>query len=1605
MSTYDPTSQGTDTRIRSNQSNDITDTDDLINGGDHGYSANVLNDGDVDQDVSVNADSSVDAIAQAGDGIDDINDAINVGDDLTIDASSAASASGQGVALAFDQGIAMGANIQSNEVTGSVTGGNSDIASVGGDGAGLNSNQTGSSGGLNDTDTLIRARQSNTADDVDTLVDATVVNGYGNHLDQTIEVYGGDAESGNGIISNNGQGAGANGQVGDDESISGSTAAQADASGLARSFNQNLQTGSNQQGNNVDLAITGSDVDVASAGGSGAETTPSATTSGNSDTNTRGRVNQSNDLNDGVADDYNGSSNFDGAIVDPLVQNRHDVSQSIEAEGGEATTEDGINISGGFVGSDAIVGGNSEISGSALASTSASGVAVSFKQDISAGNNQQGNTASLDIVGTGKGATSSAEDDATTTTVNAGSNFRLESETDTGARFRQSNNMEDQDAVHSADVSNLDEVHQEIDVDGGTAEAGDGIVANSAVLGAHTVHDDSSISGSAAASSDVTGAALSFEQNINTGGNSQLNSSNLDVTGASQNMAFAGEDNATSELTSTARSGHETFTRTRSNQSNEMDDQDWVENPTTINAGSVDQDIDLEAGDATSGDGIYTSGGAGAVVSGNSEIVGSTSASADAQGVAQAFNQQVTLGGNAQGNEAKVSVIGGELSAASAGADTASATGSFAASSTVTDTIALQNQSNRLSDSDNAENPVVANESGSELDQYIHAHGDDATSGSGIVVDGGSLGATDVGDDSSISGSSSASANGVGVAKAFSQQVSTGENKQVNASEVEVTGGNEVSAYAGESDATSSLASGSGATHDTSSFTGGLQANQLGDGDRLGNADVTNKGTVNQEVEGYGYYAEAGDGINTTGDSSASVGGNESISGSTSASADGQAVAQAFNQTLLSGGNVQANSASVEVTGADVNVASSGEDAASTTAAWKGLSDTDTGSLQAQFNTSQDGDRIWSADVVNNGDLNQVVDAEGDEADAGNGIISTGAGQIGASGAVGVGGDSTITGSAAASADATGAASAFEQGIGSGGNAQGNSYSADLTGANSGTAYAAENDASLAQLAQNGPIGQSDTDSFAGVLQGNDLSDSDRVSGPSVENNGELYQTVDAEGGSATAGAGIKVTARAGEVGANTVGDDSSITGSTSASADAVASASAMNQRIFTGGNTQNNSADVKITGGSENIASAGEDNNLTFASGSQASVPGDGPGFESTDSALGGLQVNSLTDNDQVVSAEVRNDSDDVGQTVTAIGGDADAGANTAGIDASDLKGALNVGDNSSISGTASASADATAEASAFNQVIVSGGNTQVNQTEIDIVGDNRNVVSAGDDIEAAGNGQLRTGTLAGNADSIALFAQSNDAGDNDQITDALVENYFGAAVNQEVTVTGGEEATAGDGIADHPGSSFSAGGSIGDDYTVTAQSVASADATAKASAFNQTLMSGGNKQVNASELDITGQNDTALFSGEDDHMPGLQITPAGGADGPGGLDINGTDTIFGVEQANALSDQDVISGAELHNHGELTQTVSADGGEAYAADGIYDAESMYDFGTGDDYSVTASTAATADALGVANAFNQTIVMGANVQANAVDVNVVGGSSTVNVVGEDDLA
>jgi hypothetical protein len=87
----------------------------------------------------------------------------------------------------------------------------------------------------------------------------------------------------------------------------------------------------------------------------------------------------------------------------------------------------------------------------------------------------------------------------------------------------------------------------------------------------------------------------------------------------------------------------------------------------------------------------------------------------------------------------------------------------------------------------------------------------------------------------------------------------------------------------------------------------------------------------------------------------------------------------------------------------------------------------------------------------------------------------------------------------------------------------------------------------------------------------------------------------------------------------------------------------------------------------------------------------------------------------------------------------------------------------------------------------------------------------------------------------------------------------------------------------------------------------------------------------------------------------------------------------------------------ATAGNGGHAGNAVNGDGGNGHAG--------VWGSNNGDDGFVNGLSEAQASAVVDTSAFNQSIVQGANVLGNTVDMTVVGGGLTSTVVGDDDLA
>ncbi|MNE46393.1 hypothetical protein D3C80_1407290 [compost metagenome] len=102
---------------------------------------------------------------------------------------------------------------------------------------------------------------------------------------------------------------------------------------------------------------------------------------------------------------------------------------------------------------------------------------------------------------------------------------------------------------------------------------------------------------------------------------------------------------------------------------------------------------------------------------------------------------------------------------------------------------------------------------------------------------------------------------------------------------------------------------------------------------------------------------------------------------------------------------------------------------------------------------------------------------------------------------------------------------------------------------------------------------------------------------------------------------------------------------------------------------------------------------------------------------------------------------------------------------------------------------------------------------------------------------------------------------------------------------------------------------------------------------------------------------------------------------------------------QANHLADQDSAWDVKMNNGGAENH-LTADGGKAYGSEGIDMDGKGWDLKAGDD--VAGTSTADASAILANSGFHMELVQGANMLSNAVDVSIIGGSSSISDVGED---
>lgn len=1570
---------GTDTLIDISQSN-ILDDQDILN------SPLVENGGDLDQGVNAQGGT-----ATSGNGATNAGGSVTVGDDLKLTGHAAATADAEAAARGFTQNIETGGNGQANYLNVSVVGSNVSVNNAGEDNldnldpAAGGVTVLGGGGAIGDTlsglafptggtgtDTEFHVNQQNILNDIDVVDNAQVINddfGDDDDLTQDVTATGGTATSGIGIDID-GAPLFSDTSAGDDLRIEGVTDATADALAEVEAFTQSIDTGGNVQINEITVSVVGGNQNSASTGEDDSESVD-LLSDNEDDTETffgegpngEGIISQSNLL----IDAENGNATIFNAIVQNAANPTAEAVQNVTATGGDALTDDGIDTDDGAssILSNVDVGDNLSIYGSASASADATARAEAFTQTISSGGNVQLNSFVASVISGSQNNIDIGEDNAGSPGFSPATISPLDSvveaeDTDTRFNVNQNNEMQESDVIENAQVFNGDvpdggfddgaDLTQTATATGGSANADDGIDADGLAgdaISVSDVGDDATISGSSMATANATAELEAFTQDLATGGNRQINDFSADVVGGSQ---------------------------------------------TTIDVGEDDTE-DLAA--------IVSEDGA-------------------------------------------------------------------------TSTVFNVSQSNELNDADQILEPIVFNDAGSTLTQTATATGGTADADDGITAigSGGSFinsQAPTIDDDLSVHGSATAHADALAQASAFAQTLHTGGNGQLNNFDAAIVGASQnITTIDGDNAGDANGANGAfnGEAGPTTTDVNLTQTNTLNDADLVDSPQVLNdfdpgaggvSGVVTQTVTAQGGTAPgtsfSGDAAGIDADgldgaiASISVGDDASISGSTEATTDAAAVARAFTQDITTGHNTQVNSAGISVVGGNQNGVLTREDDAEGVdyvANADGETLTTLGNFVFEDGMASENDPIMQTNILSDEDLvtdpvvrnepggrvNQTVDAAGGDATASDGITLSDSAEVVE--IVGeIGDDLDISGSASATADAVAYAEAFTQDIVLGGNVQLNEFSASIVGGSENTYSANDDDGGsgaddvdpdFAPLGGQGLV--EGTNSQINVAQSNLLNDADVVSNPAVLNDGGagvpegiVLQEADAEGGTSLAGDGIG--GNAGGSGSlitgDGVGDDASISGDTNASANATAALKAFTQDVATGGNAQFNVASVSIVGGNSSTASAGEDDITegTLDIGNVNVLGG-------TDTQLlirqsnGGPDEGAALDNDAIVNPLVSNQSEGVGgdqgleQDADASGGEATAGS---GIASSGGLVNADIGDDGAVSGIAHASTEAAALTEGFAQGLTTGENRQVNEAQAAVIGANLNAnITGGDD--AAGGDDTAIAGLTGDADSLFIINQSNDLNDSDSIQSPRVESDSGDTV-QNATATGGT-AEAGYGVqVSGPAGS----GEAGDDFTITGETIASADALSDTGVFTQDIGTGGNIQANVANASVIGYNDNLFFTGEDDgddltDLPALSPlvpTGIGEPDGETGSDGDGVDTTFDITQVNELVDNDAVFNPTVISTGDdsdTNQTVNAFGGTASTLDGVEgDTGGLFDsYSVLDDLSIEGVSEASANAYGAADAFTQNIVLGANVQVNTVNVSVVGGSTAVNVVGEDDI-
>ena len=1069
---------------------------------------------------------------------------------------------------------------------------------------------------------------------------------------------------------------------------------------------------------------------------------------------------QSNDLydNDDLADrDPDGDSNSAKVVNDGTL------TQNITAFGGTATTQDGID---GALG-DANVGDDYSATGEADASADASAFGDMLLQDIEMGFNEQDNVFDLDIVGGDSNEYLVGGDDFSGEVGSDGAN---QDTTYTYVDVDQDNYLEDKDDIEDPLVLNDGVVDQFVTAEGGFATALDGIEIDGTNNLDIVAGDNASLSGSTNASADAVASAELIVQNIDTGGNEQRNTAETSIVGADQNVVSVGDDIVSSDPgVDLASSGDgSTYTEYESDQSNDLDDRDEINDPEVRNEQDAGTGFAGEFPPGSPGDGdspgqVVTALGGEAFADDGIDIEidvdieatddsvsldGSSSASADATAVGDLITQNINTGGNLQVNSDSTHIVGGNKNVAEVG-DTAEYVGTdpaeadaFAASWIDVD------QDNDANDKDYIEDPEVVNEEsgiGNEAAQLVEAFGGTATSSTGIDDDLAiGLDQVTAGDDISIDGSSSATADAGADGDLLTQDLDTGGNRQVNAVESSVVGADQNLEDIGGDDnspvALTSEATGTAATdYDIE------QDNELKDQDEIWNPEVRNEGDIAQTVTADGGFADTGDdgdGVSELGDANFTAGDNVDIDGSSSASADATAFAELITQDISTGGNGQLNSVQASIVGGNQNISDVGDDE---TASVETLESSGESSAFTDFDDVDQHNDMYDDDIVDdplveNGgpgseDAAQIVMATGGLAFADDGVEidddSDGSQDV----VIDAGDSVSIDGSSSASADAVAVGDMLTQDIVTGRNGQANVFDASIVGGDQ-TDISVGDDGVLSKADTSDEDDDAATESHFDVEQSNWLDDEDFIDNPVVNNDAgdeevPVSQEVTAIGGEVFAEDGVDLDDNT-DV-RITTGDDASVSGSTSASADATAVGELLTQELTTGGNAQTNEFDASIVGLNDTSISMGGDE---ISDQDAFESLGGGSDEFGTVSEFYIDQANSMYDDDTIKDAEVLNDGV-MTQDVSALGGFAETqdGVEGTGEEDSEAGGTIigtDVGDDLSIFGSASASADALAIGDLLTQDISMGANFQGNKVDIGIVGGSSTSVDIGEDNES---------------------------------------------------------------------------------------------------------------------------------------------------------------------------------------------------------------------------------------------------------------------------------